>query len=391
MGSGSGGGGGRVRRVTGALGRRALNRALLNRALLGRQLLLRRAAMPAADALERLAGLQAQAPNPPYVGLWTRLDGFRHEELAGLLLDRKAVRIALMRSTLHLVTARDCLAFRPVLQPVQERAIGPGTPRGRRLAGLDLAEVVTAGRALVEERPRTLAELGTLLAERWPGRDPDALATVIRSRVPLVQVPPRGIWGAGGVATSTSAEAWLGQPLDPEPSVDAMVLRYLAAFGPATVRDVQVWSGLTRLAEVLDRLRPRLITFRDEQDRELFDLPEAPRPDPDTPAPVRFLPEFDNVLISYADWSRIICAEDRARVFSVNGVIQGTVLVDGFVRAMWKIARGRGAATLLVEPFGALSADDTAAVTAEGERLLAFAAARAGTREVRFEPPASAT
>jgi hypothetical protein len=367
--------------VTDVLGRRALNRALLDR-----QLLLRRASLPAADAIERLAGLQAQAPNPPYVGLWTRVEGFRHEELAGLLLDRRAVRIALMRSTLHLVTARDCLTFRPVLQPVQERTIGPGTPRGRNLAGLDLPEVVAAGRALVEERPRTLAEIGALLAERWPGRGPDALATLIRSRVPLVQVPPRGIWGRSGVASSTSAEAWLGRPLDPEPSVDALVLRYLAAFGPATARDAQAWSGLTRLAEVLDRLRPTLVTFRDEQGRELFDLPEAPRPDPDVPAPVRFLPDYDNVLISYADWTRIVSAEDRARVLSVNGIVRGTVLVDGFVRGMWKIASQRGRATLLIEAFGPLPAGDTAAVAEEGTRLLAFAAAGAGVRDVRFAP-----
>jgi hypothetical protein len=367
--------------VTDVLGLRALNRALL-----ARQLLLRRASLPAAEAIERLAGLQAQAPNPPYVGLWTRLEGFRPEELAGLLLDRSAVRVVLMRSTLHLVTARDCLAFRPVLQPVQERAIGPGTPRGRSLAGLDLAEVVTAGRALVEERPRTLAEIGALLAERWPGREPDALATLIRSRVPLVQVPPRGIWGQGGVASSTSAEAWLGRPLDPEPSVDALVLRYLAAFGPATVRDAQAWSGLTRLAEVLDRLRPKLVTFRDEQGRELFDLPEAPRPDPDVPAPVRFLPDFDNVLISYADWTRIISAPDRARALSVNGIVRGTVLVDGFVRGMWKITSGREQATLLVEAFGALPARDRATVTEEGSRLLEFSAAGAGVREIRFAP-----
>jgi hypothetical protein len=361
------------------LGRRALNRALL-----ARQLLLRRADLPAAEAIERLAGMQSQAPNPPYLGLWTRLAAFRHADLEVLLLQRRAVRIALMRSTIHLVTARDCLSFRPALQPVIDRGTAPGGPWGRNLADLDLAEVAAAGRALVEERPRTLAELGALLAARWTDRDPASLAQAIRTHVPLVQVPPRGLWGNGAPAASTSAEAWLGEPLDPDGTPDRLALRYLAAFGPASVRDLQAWSGLTGLAEVVDRVRPRLRTFRDEQDRELFDLPDAPRPAEDTPAPVRFLPEFDNVLIGYADRTRIISAEDRRRVFTVNGQVRGTVLVDGFVVAMWRLARKRGAATLTVHRFADLSAADTTAVEAEAGRLLEFAAA-GDTHEIRFD------
>ena len=353
----------------------------LNRALLARQMLLRRETLPAADALERLVGLQAQAPLPPYTGLWTRLERFDPAELGRLVTGRAVVRLALMRSTIHLVTARDALRLRPVVQPVIARGVQGGY--GRQLAGLDEAALAAAGRALVEERPRTFAELGALLAARWPDRTPAALAIAVRSLVPLVQVPPRGVWGAAGPAAHTSVEAWLGRPVDDAAPVDDLVLRYLAAFGPATVADAQAWSGLTRLKAVLERLRPRLRVFRDERGRELLDLPDAPRPDPDTPAPPRFLPEWDNVLLSFADRSRIVPDAHRARLFSTNGMIPGTVLVDGVVRATWRIARERGRATLVVEPFTRLAAPDRRAVAEEGERLLAFAAPEAAGREVR--------
>ncbi|HEX2036936.1 MAG TPA: winged helix DNA-binding domain-containing protein, partial [Chloroflexota bacterium] len=264
-----------------------LSRRALNRATLARQLLLSRRQLPVAQAIEHLVGLQAQTPHTWYVGLWTRLEGFRPPLVADLLAERRVVRLALMRSTIHLVTARDCLFLRPLVQPVIERSMNGNF--GRSLAGVDAAALAAAGRALVEERPLTFTELGKRLAERWPGRDPAALAQAVRAWVPLVQVPPRGLWGTSGQARHTSAESWLGRPLDPAPSLEELVVRYLAAFGPAGVMDMQTWSGLTRLGEVVEGLRPRLVTFRDEQGRELFDLPDAPRPDPDTPAPPRFL------------------------------------------------------------------------------------------------------
>ena len=352
------------------VGRRALNRALLER-----QMLLRRWDLPAAEAIERLVGMQAQAPIPPYFGLWTRLDRFQPEELARLITDRAVVRIALMRATVHLVTARDCLAIRPVVQSVFERDLYGNSSRGRNITGLDLEAVATAGRALVEERPRTAKELGALLGDRWPDRDPAALAYTVRCLLPLVQVPPRGIWGAGGQTTHTTAEAWLGQPLAVETGPEPIILRYLGAFGPATVNDVQVWSGLTRLREVIERLRPGLITLRDENGAELFDLPEAPRPDGELPAPVRFLPEFDNLILSHADRMRVIADEHRRRIASKNGMVPGTVLVDGFVRGTWRITRTRGSATLHIAPFEPLAPPDRTALTEEGARLLAFAAA----------------
>jgi hypothetical protein len=364
---------------------RVLDRRALNRALLARQGLLRRWTIPAAEAVERLAGMQSQAPDPPYYGLWTRLEGFRPEELSRLLEERAVVRIALMRSTLHLVSARDCLALRPLLQLVLERA--HRATYGRRMEGVDAAELADAARALAEERPRTLAEIGAALAERWPGRDPAALSGAARALLALVQVPPRGLWGRSGPAAHTTAEAWLGRPLDTAALLDDLVLRYLAAFGPAAVADAQTWSGLTRLRDAFERLRPRLLSFRDEAGRELFDLPDAPRPEADTPAPARYMADWDNVFLSHADRTRVVSEEHRRRIFTPNGIFPGTVLVDGFVAGTWKLERSRGAATLRVEPFAPLAAADEAALNEEGERLLAFAATENPTREIRFAAP----
>ncbi|MGH4020485.1 MAG: winged helix DNA-binding domain-containing protein, partial [Pseudonocardiaceae bacterium] len=209
-----------------------LSRRALNRALLERQLLLRRGSSSVTEVIERLVGMQAQAPMPPYYGLWTRLAGFRPDDLAELITGRQVVRIALMRGTVHLVTARDCLALRPVVAAVLERQLAHSA-HGKLLAGIHTDELVAAGRELVEQRPRSTVELGDLIAKRWPDRDPTALAMAVRCLVPLVQLPPRGIWGASGQLTVTTAEAWLGRPLDDALSPDAMVLRYLAAFGPA--------------------------------------------------------------------------------------------------------------------------------------------------------------
>src|SRR5580692_11152067 len=361
----------------------------LNRALLDRQLLLRRDPLPAAagpradrviETVEHLVGLQAQAPFPPYYGLLSRLDGFRPADLAELLLTRKVVRIGLMRGTIHLVSADDCLGLRPVLQPVLERGLRANF--GRRLTGADRAALAAAGRALVEDRPMTFSEIGRALAPRWPQHPPNALAQGVRALVPLVQVPPRAVWGQAGQAAHTSAEAWLGRPLAASASPDQVVLRYLAAFGPATVADAQAWSGLTRLRGVIERLR----TFRDEQGRELFDLPDAPRPDPDTPAPVRLVAEFDNLVLSHADRTRVISEPDRQRLYTKNGIFPGTVLIDGFVRGMWRITIARRAAVLAVEMFGPVGGHERDAVAAEGERLLEFAAPGSPDAELRFGP-----
>jgi hypothetical protein len=345
------------------LGPRALNRALLER-----QLLLRRAPRGVEDALEHLVGLQAQAPLAPYVALWSRLRDFDPADLSAALEERRAVRTTLMRVTIHLVTARDALALRPLVQPVTEQVFRTSQFH-RDVDGVDLDEVLRRARALVEERPRTRVELGAALGEHFTDRDPGSLAYAVSFLAPLVHVPPRGVWGTTGPAALTTVQSWVGGDLPEAADPDTAVLRYLAAFGPATVADVAKWSRVTGLRAVVDRLRPRLRTFRDEAGRELFDVPGAPLPDPDTPAPPRFLPEFDNVLLSHADRTRIIPADGpRLPLFAGNGARTGTFLVDGFLRGTWRFADEK----VRTEPFTPLRRREAAALDDEAERLRAF-------------------
>ncbi len=374
---------------TGAAAGDVLSLRVLNRTLLRRQLLLERVALSTEQAVEHLVAMQAQAPNPPYIGLWTRLRGFALQDLSDAMMQRRVVRIALHRNTIHLVTAADCLSFRPILQPMLDGTLK--TAFVPRLAGADLDELAALGRELVEREPMTFSTLGKALAERWPDADPFALSQAVRHLVPLVQVPPRGIWGSSGQATHTSAEAWLGKPLAAETTPDEMVLRYLAAFGPASVRDVQVWCGLTRLNEVVRRQGDRLRRYRDESGVELLDLADGELADGDEDAPVRLLPEFDNILLSHADRSRIMPDAYKRLVFTSNGLIKSTVLLDGFVVGRWRIDRakkdGKKEAALLVEPFVKLAKTKQAKIAAEAVRLLKFAAADADIRDVRFADP----
>jgi Winged helix DNA-binding domain len=354
----------------------------LNRALLSRQLLLDRPELPddadgrraaVISAIEHLVGLQAQAPFPPYYGLWSRLGGFRPEDLASLITDRSAVRIALMRGTIHLVSARDCLPLRRLVQPAVER--GMRNAHGKYLAGVDLSTLTAAGRALVESEPMTFSQLGQALAGRWPDCRPNDLAQAVRAFVPLVQVPPRAVWGLAGQSRHTSAELWLSQPGGAAGHLESLaelVTRYLAAFGPASARDMAAWSGLTGLRPVLEELRPSLVTFADEQGTELFDLPSAPRPGGDVPAPVRLVAEFDNLVLSHADRSRVVSSENFKRFSTNNGIFPGSVLIDGFVAGLWRLARDSGSATLTIELFG--PEQDLDQVVSEAERMLSFCA-----------------
>ncbi len=354
-----------------------LSQRALNRSLLERQHLLRRRKASAADEIEHLIGMQAQVPNSPYVGLWTRLEGFQPAELADLIIRRRAVRLGLMRNTVHLVTARDCLELRGLFQPLFDRQ-WKTAPFGRNLPGIETSAVLAHARRLMDEKPRTFSELGKLLQQHWPDRDPTSLAYAVRFLVPVVQVPPRGIWGSSAQATWASAESWIGKPLASAPSIDRLVRRYLAAFGPATVANASAWSGLTGLREAFERLRPKLRTFRDERGRELFDVPDGPLPDPETPAPPRFLPEFDNLFIGHDDRTRVIHRDYRYSIF------MGTLLIGGFIQATWTINRSRDATRLMIEPLRRLSKSDRIAVEEEGDRLMAFAASEASRREVRI-------
>jgi hypothetical protein len=363
------------------LGTRALNRALL-----ARQLLLERVRRPALDVLTHLVGLQAQAPDAPYFGLWSRLAGFRPGELAGLLRERSAVRATMMRGTLHAVTSADCLALRMLAQPTMERAVRTNTDYdGQRVAGVPVAELLAVGAELLTEAPRTPAELRALCAARWPGHDPEWVSYTVRALVPTVQVPPRGIWGVGGLARLSPVRAWLGQPVHPDPDPDGLVPRYLAAFGPATAADLATWSGRTAVRPVLERLRPQLRVFADEHGRELFDVPGAPLPPADTAAPVRLLAPYDNALLAHADRARVVPEEYRARLLSKNGIVPGTVLVDGFVQGTWDVSRpGRGQARLTVRPFRPLTAQQAGQLSDEAASAAEFAA-RDGPVEVAIE------
>ncbi|NSC21894.1 winged helix DNA-binding domain-containing protein [Streptomyces albus subsp. chlorinus] len=363
-----------------------LTRPALNRALLARQFLLERARMPVAAAVEHLVGLQAQAPRPPYFALWSRIADFDPAELSRLLESRELVRLSVMRGTVHLVGAADALQLRALTQPLHVGAL-----RGsyaKKLGGEDPWRVAEAARDLLAAEPLTTAQLGERLQERWPGLEPRALAMTARYLLALVQLPPRGLWGRSGQPVVDTVERWLGRPVAAEPCVETVVLRYLGAFGPASVRDAQTWSGLTRLAEVLERLRPQLRVFTDEAGRELFDLPEAPRPDPGLPAPVRFLAEYDSVVLSHADRSRLMDEPVRRALATRNGQVPGTFLVDGRVRGVWKVRTGGRAATLALTPFEELDDEAERALTEEGERLLAFATdGRPGPREVTVTAP----
>lgn len=337
------------------------------------------------DVLEHLIGMQSQVPTSPYISLWSRIDNFGHESLSQLLLKRRAVRIALMRSTIFLVTKRDCMAIRPLMQPVMNRTLKASFGRG--LKDLDYNELTKVSRNLVESQPRTLHELGELLKEKWNDSEPAALAAAARNLVPLVQIPPRGIWGAKGKAVHTSAEHWLCQSLVTDYSLETLILRYLEAFGPATISDIQIWSGLTQIRKVIEGLRPQLNIFFDEDGNELLDVPSAEFPDIDTPVPVRYLAEFDNILLSHKNRSRIIADEYRSRVFTVNGITKATFLIDGFVQGLWRIQSQRNSSTLIIEPFKPLLQIDKDKLAIEGTKLLDFAAADSKVKDIQFLTP----
>ena len=349
-----------------------LSRRALNRATLERQFLLRRAPLSPLAATEHLVGLQAQTPHTWYVGLWARIADCSTADIADLLTSRAAVRIVLMRSTVHFVTAADALALRPLVQPVLDRDLFRNHTYGKWVAGLDTDAVVAAARELLADGPLTPAELGAALLEQWPDNNAAALAYAVRNLLPLVQTPPRGLWGRSGRTTHASLAEWVGAPVKAG-SVAEMARRYLAAYGPATVADLQTWCGLTRLAEVVDGLD--VVRFADGY----VDLPDAPRPAPDTPAPVRYLYDFDNLLLSHRDRSRFVTDDFRSRAVTAHGPVPRPVLIDGLTAGAWTI----DGATLTVRVFGRPGPAVRDELTAEGLDLIAFHGA-AGTPDVQI-------
>jgi Winged helix DNA-binding domain len=353
----------------------------LNRTTLARQMLLQREPLPVPAAIERLAGLQAQLSLPPYVGLWTRLRDFSRESLASLIEDRQVIKATLMRATLHLFTAADYVGFRTTLQPVLDQA---GAAIAKRRGGdFDRDKLLAAARRFIGEKPRTFAEISDMVSELMPGQDVGALRYTVRTNIPLVQVPITGGWSYSNRPEFTLAESWIGRPISLKENLRDLIFRYLAAFGPASVTDAQAWLGL-KLKDAFEKLRPELRTYRDDGRRELFDLPDLPLTEGDQPAPVRFLPEFDNLLLSHSNRTRVIADEYRSQVYLPGLRVAATILVDGFVRGAWKIEKAKNAATLVIEPFGALTKKEREALSEEGERLVRFIEAKARSFEVRF-------
>lgn len=346
---------------------KTLSTLQLNRALMARQFLLKRVNGTVEQVLEHLVGMQAQVPASPYVGLWSRLQKFDPAELSDLLVHRSAVRAVLMRSTLHLVTAGDFVAIWPLTRAVAQRQF-KASEFARDLVGLEPEDVAAVADSILRASPQTQAALAKSLSPSWPERRPESLAYAIRSVLPLVQIPPRGLWGKSGQATWARAEDWLSRPVSRRPSLKSLFERYLAAFGPATISDFQSWSGLAGVRQQLEGLRPQLETYRDEHGRELFDLPGSMLPEAKLSVPVRFLPEYDNVLLAHSDRSRVIPESFRKRI----SIGQPTVLVDGFVRGTWKLNRKGASAALVVSLFEPLSKRHSTELRREATQLLGF-------------------
>ncbi|HEX8646103.1 MAG TPA: winged helix DNA-binding domain-containing protein [Thermoleophilaceae bacterium] len=347
---------------------RTLSARELGRATLARQMLLQRERVTAPDAVERLVALQAQVREPPFVGLWTRIEDFRRAELVEAIERREVVRATAIRCTMHLMSARDFLAFWGAIQPAVARAVRAWT--GKRLGGLDMDRIAAAVRERVAERPSTFAELRASIPELAQAESPQAAAYAVRAHLPLVQVPDGGSTGHSNAAPYGLAEHVLGAPAAREPATAELVRRYLAAFGPASVADAQAWAGLTGLKPVFEDLRAELAVFRDESGGELFDLPDAPRPDPGTPAPARLLPDYDNLVLAYRDRSRFVPEEHRKAIFRPAGVVRATFLVDGVVAGTW--SRDRDGSVAL-EPFGRIAKRDRIALDEEVERMREWA------------------
>ncbi len=350
---------------------RILNLCDLNRATLARQMLLERSTITPTEAIERLVGMQAQLASAPYVGLWTRLKDFQRSDLAGAIEGREVVKATLMRATLHLVSAADYLHFRTAMNPVLEGAAESIT---KNRTPIDKERVLKVAHDFIAEKPRTFAEISAMLTAEMPDSDVGAMRYTVRTHIPMVQVPITTGWSYPGTPAFTLADEWLGKPISTEDHTRELVLRYLGAFGPATITDVQTWSflKLADLKVIFEALRSKLVVYRDEKKKELFDVKDAPIPDGDVDAPIRFLPEFDNLLLSHKVRTRILADEHRKKVYLPALRVAATILVDGFVGGVWKVEKAKGVATLLIEPLVPLTKPQREEISNEAEGLVRF-------------------
>lgn len=349
----------------------------LNRTLLRRQLLDSRTSVTTADAVERMVAMQAQEPNWVYLALWSRLAGFERGDLEAAVEQREVVRSPLLRGTQHLVSADDYRWVRPTIQPVLSR-LARATYYAEQTRELTPEQIVGAAREILGDRTVRRKDLGAALVERWPGRRAAVMAATVEALLPVVHDPATSAWGSWWSRRSiavTEAEAWIGRPLA-EPDLRALVRRYLAGFGPAGVMDVQAFTGLTRLREVVAEMRGELRVLRGPDGTELLDLPDAEILDEDAPAPVRFLPMFDNAVLGHRDRTRILPEAHRTSVMPGYSMVHATVLVDGFVAARWEIIDG----VVVVRPLEPLQ--DADAVLAEGARVAAFLDLTGGRVEI---------
>jgi len=343
----------------------------LNRATLARQLLLERVSLTPTAAIERLVGMQAQLSSAPFVGLWTRLNSFQRGDLASAIENRDVVKVTLMRATLHLVSAADYLRFRTTFNPVLEGAAESIT---QKRTPIDKERVLKVAHDFIAEKPRTFAEISAMLSAEMPDSDVGAMRYTVRTHIPMVQVPITTGWSYPGTPAFTLADVWLGKPIPDHDNLREVVLRYLAAFGPASIADIQTWSYLPLpiLKETVEKLRPELTIYRDEKKKELFDVADAPVPDGDLPAPIRFLPEFDNILLSHKLRTRILADEHRKKVYLPALRVAATILVDGFVGGVWKVEKVKGVATLNIEPLVPLTKTQRSEMETEAEPLVRF-------------------
>ncbi len=344
-------------------------------------MLLARESVSVPATIERLGGMQAQLASAPYVGLWTRLKDFQRSDLATLIENHTVVKATMMRATLHLVTAADYLRFRTTIQPALTE--GANAVLKDRNADFEPAEIIEAARAYISEKPRSFADISAMLAELKPECDIGALRYTVRTNLPMVQVPINKGWSYPGNPEFTLADSWIGQSISTEERLEELIRRYLAAFGPASIKDMETWSGLPNLKEAFDMLKPQFVIYMDGK-RELFDLPDMPIPPADTSVPERFLPEFDNILLSHQKRIRILADEYRKQVYLPGLRVAATILVDGFVRGAWKTETKKGVTTMTITPFAPLTKQNVAALTEEGEKLVRFMEPDAKTYSVQF-------